>query len=252
MSELDAALAEVARTETLLVALDFDGTLSPLVDEPLAARALPEAQQAVRDLCALPHTRVALISGRALDSLMQVAQVPDAVLLSGSHGIEERFDAPPALTLSPDELGRVAALRSALDDAITGLPEVWIETKPAGFAVHTRLATPTDRAAAEERSRHAVASLPGLTERVGSNVVEFSVRSTTKGDAVTRLRELTGATAVVFAGDDVTDEDAFAVLGAHDVGIKCGPGDTRASHRVDSPAEVAGALAELARVRATR
>ena len=83
---LVAALHELASTGRLLVALDFDGTLAPEVDDPAHARALPEAREAVLRLLALPGTRVALVSGRALGSLEEVAQLPEVagvVLLAG-------------------------------------------------------------------------------------------------------------------------------------------------------------------------
>ena len=59
-----------------------------------------------------------------------------------------------------------------------------------------------------------------------------------------------GATAVFFAGDDVTDEHAFAVLRDADVGVKVGPGITAAQYRVESPQSFAAALALLAELRA--
>ena len=89
---LRRALEALARTERLLVALDFDGTLAPEVDQPDAARALPEAHAAVERLAALPATRVALVSGRSVTDLEQVSRFGDEVLLVGSHGIELRLD----------------------------------------------------------------------------------------------------------------------------------------------------------------
>jgi len=80
-------------------------------------------------------------------------------------------------------------------------------------------------------------------------VLEFAVRSTTKGEAIEHLRRYTAADAVFYAGDDVTDEDAFAALQPHDVGIKVGPGETAATFRVAGPAELSRALAALAAAR---
>jgi trehalose 6-phosphate phosphatase len=80
-------------------------------------------------------------------------------------------------------------------------------------------------------------------------VLEFSVRSTTKGEAVAHLRTYTDADAVLYAGDDVTDEDAFAALGTGDLALKSGPGETIAEHRVPGPEQVAAALTLLARLR---
>ena len=86
--ELLSALATAAATDTLLVALDFDGTMSPLVDRAEDARALPGSAAALRELAQLPHTTTALISGRALDSLRLVASPEPETLLIGSHGAE--------------------------------------------------------------------------------------------------------------------------------------------------------------------
>src|SRR5690606_24625733 len=106
-----------------------------------------------------------------------------------------------------------------------------------------------DARAAQQDAAAAVNVIDDLTSRTGNNVLEFSVRSTNKGDALARLRQHANATAVLFAGDDVTDEDAFAVLGSGDVGIKCGSGPTAATFSVPGIPEVARALGQLAGLR---
>lgn len=249
---LAAALAEVVRVRRLLVALDFDGTLAPEVDSPEQARALPEARDAVLRLNALGSTRVALVSGRALRSLIHVSQVPDDVLLIGSHGIELRLDDPDArLALDTAELERVDVLEDVLSRVADSIDDVWLEAKPAGFALHTRLATEENsRLAHLVALRDTAAELDDLTIRRGKNVLEFAVRSTTKGEAIEHLRRYTAADAVLFAGDDVTDEDGFAALQPHDIGIKVGPGETAAGYRVAGPEEISVALTSLATFRA--
>lgn len=242
------ALQELAATDRLLVALDFDGTLAPEVDDPARARALPEAREAVLRLLALPATRVALVSGRALGSLEEVSQLPDEALLVGSHGVEIRLDPEEdAVQLDAEEREKVGVLEDVLKGIARGIDNVWIEDKPAGFALHTRLATERhSRVAHVVALSEARAEVEGVTVREGKNVLEFSVRSTTKGEAVQHLRRYTGATAVLYAGDDVTDEDAFAVLGEGDLGLKSGEGTTAASYRVRGPEQVARALSMLA------
>ncbi|WP_165066543.1 trehalose-phosphatase [Marisediminicola senii] len=248
---LVGAMRELARTRRLLVALDFDGTLAPEVDDPERARATPEAREAVLRLLAMPHTRVALVSGRAIRSLEKVADLPDTTLLVGSHGIELRLDTPDfTVDLDTQEIKNVGVLHDVLADVADSLDEVWLEKKPAGFALHTRLATEKDsRMAHLVAMKETAAELDDLTVRSGKNVLEFSVRSTTKGEAVEHLREYTKATAVFYAGDDVTDEDAFAALGADDLGLKSGEGSTLANYRVPGPKDVARALALLADLR---
>lgn len=248
---LVGALRELARTRRLLVALDFDGTLAPEVDDPAAARALPEAHSAVLRLAAMPSTRVALVSGRSLTSLIKVSDLPDSVLLVGSHGIELRLDTPDDnVSLDTAEITRVGVLGEVLSEVANSFDQVWLEPKPAGFALHTRLATEhNSRIAHLVALSETAAELQDLTVRSGKNVLEFSVRSTTKGEAVEHLRGYTAATAVFFAGDDVTDEDAFAALGADDVGLKSGHGSTLANFRVAGPIDVARAINLLADLR---
>ncbi|MGD8195537.1 trehalose-phosphatase [Herbiconiux sp. P18] len=247
---LQSELERLATTPVLLVAVDFDGTLAPIVDRPADARALPAARSAVLALLDLPRTKMAYVSGRAMASLEAVSDLPETALLAGSHGVEVRTEGHTSLDLTPEE----SALRERLGAALTAVADplegVWIEEKPAGFGVHTRLASATDTASAEAAALAATeADVDALTVRHGQDILEFSVRGTTKGDAVARLREQTGATAVLFAGDDVTDEDGFGALGDGDLGIKVGSGDTAARHRVAGPEEMAAALAVLVEAR---
>jgi trehalose 6-phosphate phosphatase len=249
--ELVGALHELARMKRLLVALDFDGTLAPEADDPEQARAIPEARAAVLALLALPNTRVALISGRALASLEQVSNLPDEVLLVGSHGIEIRLDHPgDAVQLDSSELHQVSVLNEVLGEVADSFDQVWLESKPAGFALHTRLASDhNSRVAHLVALSEATAEVDNLKVRRGKDVLEFSVRGETKGDAVEHLRGYTTANAVFYAGDDITDEDAFAALGPDDFGLKSGAGETLAAHRVAGPLEVAQVLALLAEFR---
>jgi len=248
---LVGALRELARARRLLVALDFDGTLAPTVDLPESARALPEAREAVLRLLALPRTRVALVSGRSLASLIEVADVPDEVLLVGSHGVELRLDEPgDGLALDAEERAQLVLLGGVLAEVADSVDSVWIEEKPAGFALHTRLASEADsRVARLTALAETRAALDELTVRSGKDVLEFAVRETTKGDAIAHLRRYTRADAVFYAGDDVTDEDAFDALDAHDVGVKSGTGLTHAPFRVDGPADIAQVVSALATFR---
>ncbi|HEY2642581.1 MAG TPA: trehalose-phosphatase [Galbitalea sp.] len=249
--ELIGALRELARVKRLLVALDFDGTLAPEVDDPEQARAIPEARAAVLALAALPGTRVALISGRSLSSLELVTDLPDEILLVGSHGIEIRLDQPgDAVSLDTSEIKQVSLLNEVLGEVADSFDQVWIEEKPAGFALHTRLATEhNSRVAHLVALSEATAEVENVKVRRGKDVLEFSVRGDTKGDAVEHLRAYTEANAVFYAGDDTTDEDAFAALGPDDFGLKSGAGDTIAAHRVAGPNQVAQVLALLAEYR---
>ena len=251
--DLVTALRQIANAEKLLVALDFDGTLAPHVDRPEDARAVEGAREAIVRLLDFPGVRVALVSGRALVSLQHVADPPSEVLLTGSHGIEVQLDSPDIeLNLVATELEQLDTLARVLDRIAGSVSGTLIERKPAGMALHTRLAKPHDSRTVQREAREQLSELlPGLTVREGKNVLEFSVRSSTKGEALERLRQHTGADRVLYAGDDVTDEDAFAVLQEGDLGLKIGPGVSLAGYRVRGPEEVAQVLAILAELRAS-
>lgn len=250
----ERALDELAATPRLLAALDFDGTLAPLENEPMDARMHPAAREAVEALVALPDTVVALVSGRSLVDLRVIGEHGDdsLVRLAGSHGAE--FWVPGEGAVEPADDEADVALRDRLrtdaEQATADLEGVWIEPKTFGFGVHTRRA---DAEAAETANRlvdEIVAGEAGhWRRRTGHNIVEYSFRHEGKDSAVAALRERTGATAVLFAGDDVTDEDALQSLGPDDVGVHVGIGPTAARVVVPDIPAMAEFLAELARRR---
>jgi trehalose-phosphatase len=91
----------------------------------------------------------------------------------------------------------------------------------------------------------AAAAERGVGVKHGKDVLELTVVDTDKGTALRRLRQALGVDAVLFVGDDLTDEDAFAVLDEHDVGVKVGDGPTVAAFRVPDVDTVAALLTEL-------
>ncbi len=244
-ADLVRALDGAATTERLLVASDFDGTLAPIVNNPADARPLPHAADALIALAALPSTTVALVSGRALRVLRELSSMPPAVHLVGSHGAE--FDSGFAHDIDQELLARINEELTAI--AATR-PGVTVEPKLASVALHVRNASPADGRDALEAARAAAGSWDAeLTE--GKAVLEFAVISTDKGEAIDIIRDRDDATAVVFFGDDVTDEKAFRRMRDGDLGVKVGPGDTLAAFRVESPEDVAAALAHLLERRST-
>ena len=253
---VSTALVRVAAADRLLVALDFDGTLAPLRDEPMLVRALPEAVDAVAELAALPETAVAFVSGRSIADLRVIAEHRDdsPIHLAGSHGAELWIAGRGPLA-PPDDVDarrHGEALRGRVERAIAGLDGAWVEAKAFGFAVHTRVAAPDAAAEAHAIADRIVAEhAPHWRRRTGHDVVEYSYRHEGKDAAIAALRVRLGATAVLFAGDDVTDEDALASLGPDDLGIRVGSGPTAATVRVADIAGLAAALRALARLRST-
>jgi trehalose-phosphatase len=150
-----------------------------------------------------------------------------------------------AAQLTGEEAALLARLTGALRPLTVGRAGVWVEHKPFSVTLHARRATPADRRAALMQALSGPARLPGVHAMHGKDVVELRVRPVTKGDALRALRRDAPGEPALFAGDDVTDEDAFAALGPDDVGVKVGTGASAARHRVPDPDALAAALEDF-------
>ncbi|SEA22889.1 trehalose 6-phosphate phosphatase [Bowdeniella nasicola] len=258
-ADLTAALARAARASRLLLALDFDGSLAPLVPVPEDARMLPAAVPLLARLAAKPSIDLVLVSGRAGDSLAHCAEAPDGTRVVGSHGAQwgairvspsgERSFEAAALELTDEEADLLERVTSAAEEIVARHPGASVEYKPAATVVHTRRATPEVAAAAEAATLAGPGQFAGVNVLAGKAVIELSVLHTTKGEALTRLIETTGATHAIYAGDDVTDEFAFQALASAPIKattIKVGDGETSATFRVADPHALVAALAILA------
>lgn len=251
MGPLSAELADAIETlvdaPILLVALDFDGTLAPLVDRPDDARPLPASAELLGRLANLENTVTALISGRDLASLRAVAHPPERTLLVGSHGTErwapEAFGIDAAhIDLNAEQSTALAHATRALEKVVAEHPGTSLEYKPASVVLHVRQAA-SDVASKAIRAAHdELEEIDNIWALDGKAVLEATVLSGHKGEGLTWLREVVDASTVLFAGDDVTDEDAFGVLQRGDVGVKIGSGNTKAQFRLNGPGELSTLL----------
>ena len=235
-------LAGVAK---LLVATDFDGVLAPIVEDPDKTEPLPASLEALRALADAPDTVVAVVSGRNYGVLQQLVAPADRFTLVGSHGAEMG-----EVTLDPDEQQTFDRFVAALHELVGEHPGLHVEAKTVSVAVHFRRVV-GDHAAAVAAVDQLAKDWPGKLV-TGKEVVEFTLRHATKGDAVKTLAERHGVDATVYFGDDVTDEDVFVILGPDDVGVKVGEGQSAASHRLAAPTDVAALLTALAAARTGR
>ncbi|NKE08990.1 MULTISPECIES: trehalose-phosphatase [Kocuria] len=249
-------LRRAAGAERLLVALDFDGTLAYFTEDIAASRAVDSAEAALETLAGLPNTWVAVISGRTMDFLHSAVDPHRRMLLSGSHGGEYDLSIlGPEATSSGIELG--STQQTLLDQAVSATrdlvdrhPGAVAEYKPGGVAFHTRtLENPGDSDEALATMHAEFSALEGLRITPGEMVMECSVLTSDKGQAVTALINAVQPDVTLFAGDDVTDEHGLAVLGPDDLGIKVGPKDTVAPYRVADPDAMGAVLAQLAELR---
>jgi trehalose 6-phosphate phosphatase len=208
-----AALLRVPRRA--LIAVDYDGTLSPIVSDPMAAGPHPAAIPAMRALARLAGT-LAVITGRPAQEAVKVGgldQIPGLIVL-GNYGRQRwaagRLTAPPAppgVALAREELPAVLAA--------AGAPEgTWSEDKGDALAVHTRLTAEPERALELLRAPLAgLADRAGLAVQPGRLVIELRPPGGDKGTALKKLRAERGSLAVMYCGDDLGDIPAFEAVG---------------------------------------
>ncbi|WP_068251214.1 trehalose-phosphatase [Janibacter corallicola] len=245
------ALERVAGAGRLLVASDFDGVLAPFVMDPMDARAQEGTTETLRALAALPRTWSAVVSGRDLATLEALTGLAgSAVVRIGSHGAETTRESGTGPTAEVAD--RLRRLREAVHAAVAERdPAIRVEEKPTAVVLHTRGLAQESVAVADEIAAEA-ATAEGVGLLTGKAVHELSVVRADKGTALQGLAGELGADAIVYLGDDVTDEHVFAVLGPHDLGIKVGDGETAATVRLTDATEVPGLLTRLREQRAER
>ena len=245
--QVTRALDVVARAPRLLVATDFDGVLAPFVLDPMDARPQAGTVESLGRLAAAEATWTAVVSGRDLATLTALTGIDSATTLIGSHGAETSRSASGLVT--PEVSARLHALRSAIEDDVARRdPRIRLEHKPTAVVLHTR-GLPDEAVDAAAEIAAAAATTDGITLLSGKGVHELSVVRADKGTALTALADEIAVDAMVYLGDDVTDEHVFAVLGAADLGIKVGEGETAARLRLPDSTAVPDVLATLARLR---
>lgn len=206
------------RPDETLVALDFDGTLAPIVDDPARAFPDPAALRAFGRLGGLVG-QVAIVTGREIKTCVNlggfgsVAGLEDLIVL-GQYGVEQwraasgRYDipaAPPAVRRVAQELPAVLAA--------AGYPNARLEDKKRAIGVHTReLAEPQAAFDALAGPVTELAHRHGLQVEPGRFVLEIRAASSDKGRALRKLVERTGSQIVVYGGDDLGDLAAFEAL----------------------------------------
>ncbi|RZU14983.1 trehalose-phosphatase [Streptomyces sp. BK239] len=215
----EALEAILARPGATLVALDFDGTLAPIVENPDDARAHPDAVPALAAL-APKVASVAVVTGRPPAVAVRnggFAGVPglDRLVVLGHYGAE-RWDARTDTVSAPDPHPGVASARAELPDVLEAAGAwqgTWVEEKGRAVAVHTRRAE--DPQAAFEALRKPLADLAarhGLIVEPGRMVLELRPPGVDKGVALTEYVREIGAECVLYAGDDLGDLPAFAAV----------------------------------------
>lgn len=216
----EALAAVIADPVNTLLALDFDGTLAPIIDDPKLVRVHEGAVAALGRLGSR-FAKIAVVTGRPVETAVRLGgfdHTPglEHMVVLGQYGIE-RWDAETGEVLAPPApdgiLGIDTELPALLDDA--GLSDARIEHKGRAVVVHTRGLSEGNYAF--EKLREPLAALAArhdLDVEPGKQVWEIRAHGFDKGDAIRALVTETGAEQIVFAGDDLGDLPAFDAVEA--------------------------------------
>jgi trehalose 6-phosphate phosphatase len=240
----EASIRARLEGKRLAVFLDYDGTLSPIVDDPAHANLSNDMRAAV---AALTRTvTVAIISGRDLQDLRRRIGL-DGVLLAGSHGFDIAGSEgwQHALQKGSEFLPDLDEAERLLRERLAPIEGVLVERKKFSIAVHYRRVRDRDVEHVEEVVDRVLDGQPRLHKGEGKKVFRLQPRiDWDKGHAVDWLLEQLeldrSDVLPLYIGDDVTDEDAFAALAGQGLGIIVGtpPYATHADYGLKDTPEV--------------
>jgi trehalose 6-phosphate phosphatase len=204
--------------EKLVLLFDYDGTLTPIVEHPWQAHLSPSVRELLAELAAQPSVHVGVFSGRRLDELEQLIELPQ-LAYCGLSGIEMRIDGNllvhPTARESVQLIDEITRRLSAIERVYPG---AWVEHKRYGFTVHYR---GVETALLEEVHKRILGFLECWERQLrivdAPLAVEVLVGGTwTKGDAVRKMIEHVGEPLFLFyAGDAPNDREALEAATAH-------------------------------------
>jgi len=240
------------------VFLDYDGTLTPIVDDPARALLPEEARRALGQLAAT--CPVAVISGRDLDDVRALVGLPD-LWYAGSHGFDIAGPGGERHQRNPELVPVIDAAEIELRAAVTSIDGAWVERKRFAVAVHYRQVEPARIGNVQEAVKRVAQAHPELRMTGGKKV--FELRPAVpwdKGKALEFLLEvlelISEDVLPVYIGDDETDEDAFRVARHRGLAIVVRGEDdkrtTAAQYTMSDPDEVRRFLEELVSIEVQR
>jgi trehalose 6-phosphate synthase/phosphatase len=251
--EIGSWLTSYLQSYRVSLFLDYDGTLTPLVDHPSKAHLSDEIRETIGRLTKRDDTEVAIISGRSLADVRELVDLP-GLTYAGNHGLEVEAPDLPAFRHEDAEhyRQRVVELAEALNEVCNG--GAWVEPKGHTLTWHYR-AVRGDAGALLEHARQIIEE-SGFQAREAHKALEARPPiGWDKGRAVLHvLRARYGPgwpeqARVIYVGDDHTDEDAFRQLAGMAMTFRVGPAETltAARRRLANVDAVAAVLSWLAK-----
>ncbi|CAL5019624.1 unnamed protein product [Urochloa decumbens] len=249
-------IAGASRGKKIVMFLDYDGTLSPIVADPDAAYMSDAMRAAVRDVA--KHFPTAIVSGRCRDKVRNFVGLSE-LYYAGSHGMDIKGPSsnPESVLCQPasEFLPVIDEVYKLLVEKTKSTPGAKVENNKFCLSVHFRCVDEKRWNALAEQVKAVIKDYPKLKLTQGRKVLEIRPSIMwDKGKALEFLLESLGFANCsdvlpVYIGDDRTDEDAFKVLRKRGQGIgilvsKC-PKETNASYSLQDPSEVMEFLLRL-------
>ena len=222
--------------------LDYDGTLTPIVNRPEDAKLSDSMRGALRAL--LGRCPVAIVSGRDRKVVEQFVGL-DGPAYIGSHGFD--IVGPPGSgirrEIGTDHLPSLDAAEIDLRERLAPIDGASVERKRFSIAAHDRLVSVDDKPRVEQAVDAVCAAVPRLRKTEGKAVFELRPAiDWDKGRAIVWLLEALGLeqSVPVHVGDDLTDEAAFEAIADDGIGILVADDNRRTSAQftLRSPGEV--------------
>jgi trehalose 6-phosphate phosphatase len=235
----------------LVVFLDYDGTLTPIVNRPDRALLSAKMRQIIVDLAG--YCPVMIISGRDRADVQQLVQL-DGVFYAGSHGFD--ITGPHGYQMicerGKDFLPIFDRVEQELQLRLARIEGALVERKKFSIAVHIRGVAQDDEGIVEAIVNDVLVRYPDLRKGYGKKVFELQPRlDWHKGKAMLWLLQALKLdefeTLPLYIGDDLTDEDAFQMLTERGLGIvvEAGARLTAATYVLKHPGEVQAFLRHL-------
>jgi len=243
-----------ARGGGLVLILDYDGTLTPIVSSPEAATLAPSPRETLRRLAAHPRVRLAILSGRSLADIKARVGLGN-VVYGGCHGLE--IEGAGVGFRHPQAGARVSLVRTAarlLARRLDRVPGAFLERKGLTVSLHYRRVARGRRDDLLRLAARVERQVPGLKILPGKDVVEFIPQvGWGKGQAASWIARRLARTlrprhaVILYAGDDATDEAAFAALKGRGMTIRVGARRGGAAYAVRGVREIHALLRWIAR-----
>ncbi|WP_253736452.1 trehalose-phosphatase [Halohasta salina] len=224
----------------LLFGTDFDGTLSPIEEDPEAPEPTAENLRSLRTLRDHPQVRPAVISGRGLADLRERVGI-EGVDYVGNHGLELGIDGrrethPDAAVAEP----KIEEICNELGRRLADIEGTVVENKGVTATIHYRMVDREEVETVREHVFDAVAERGDDEVEIHDGKESLELRPAAdwdKGSAIAQLQEHVDGWQPLYIGDDTTDEAAFEAITPNGITVHVGDRETVADYRVRSPAE---------------